>query len=143
MQVLTEPYRPTTAPLILEENIRRTVSARIKSNTPSRALNPHVVDLSDNLSNFSFPQVQPTTSENDNPFMQEFYTDTSSRDHFLDTAVVTNRAVERTTMTVTDQDESKILHRNSQSKVKMNLFLMGIFFSQFDFRSQVFTILQI
>jgi hypothetical protein len=112
-------YRSTTAPLILEESIRQTISARIKSNTLSRFQTPNVIDLSenfDNLTNSSFFQLKPSIFKNTNQSMQESYRHTSSPDHFLDSPVVTNPSGK--TPTLNNENEPKIFHRNSQCKVK-------------------------
>ncbi len=137
----TEPYRSTTAPLIFEESIHRTTSSRIKPNTPSRFLSPHVIDFSDSfdsLTNSSFFRFQSRIFESDNQFMQKSYTDTSSRDQFLDSSIVINPFNEpaitttTTTTTLNHQDKPKILHRNSQYDVRKNNFFLLDFL--FDFR---------
>jgi len=112
-------YRSTTAPVILEENIRQNISARIKSNTPSRFQTPRIIDLSENFGNLTNPsgfQFKPTIFENTNQSVEESYIDTSTLDPCLDSLVVTNPSGE--TPTIDNEDETKILHQNSQCKVK-------------------------
>jgi len=124
-------YRSTTAPLILEESIRQTISARIKADTLSRFQTPNVIDLSenfDNLINSSFFQLKPSIFENTNQSMQESYRDTSRPDHFLASSLVTNPSGE--TPTLNNEAKPKILHRNNQCKVKKRkrIFLLFEYF---------------
>jgi hypothetical protein len=115
MQGSTESDRPTTVPLTLDEDIHRT---RTKSNIPSRPLNPHVIDLSDNfddLTNSSIFQFKSPITENDNQFMPRSYTDT-----FLDSPTAIKPSIEVREET---PDESKIRHRNNQFKVQKKNFL--------------------
>jgi hypothetical protein len=75
-----------------------------------------VIDLShnfNNLTNSSCFQLKSAILESENPLVQESYINTSNRDHFLDSFVVTKSSGETIT-----QDEPKILHQDSQSKVK-------------------------
>ena len=118
MQTSPEPSRPTTGLLILDEDVRRTVSARVKSNTPFRPLNPPVIDFSDSLdqlTNSSIFQFKSNLCDSDNQFMQQSYTDSSSREQFLDSSVVITPPVE---VREKIPDEAKTLRRNSQSQVK-------------------------
>lgn len=120
-----EPYRPTTAPLVLEENIRRAISARIKSNIPSRSRNPRIIDLTDNFNNLTnsssrFQLKSKQISENDNQFRQDSYINTSSScDQFFDSSIVINPTNETPRTIDNHEDEPKILHRDSQCKVKI------------------------
>jgi len=128
-------HRSTTAPLILEETIRQSISARINSNTPSRFQTPHIIDLSenfDNLTNSSCFQFKPTIFESTNQSVQESYIDTSTHDPCLDSSVVTNPSGE--TPAIDNQDEPKILHRNSQCKVKFKKKIFYHLNIQFYFR---------
>jgi len=115
MQGSTESDRPTTVPITLDEDIHRT---RTKSNIPSRSLNPHVIDFSDNiddLTNSSIFQFKSPITENDNQFMQRSYTDT-----FLDSPTAIKPSIEVREETA---DEPNIRHRNNQFKVQKKNFL--------------------
>jgi hypothetical protein len=130
---LIEPNRSSTAPLILEERIRQTVSARIKSTTPSRSSTllriSRLNDSTDTLENSSFFQLEDelrqTECQSDNHFVHIDTTvnindtlNTSSYDGFLDLSVDNNLP----------DEPKKILHRNSQGKVNHNFILKYFYF---------------
>lgn len=112
MQSSTESDRPITVPLSLDEDIQRT---RIKSNIPSRSLNPHVIDFADNfddLTSSSIFQFKSPITENDNQYVHRSYTDTC-----LDSPVVNKPSTEVREET---PNELNIPHRNSLLKVQKN-----------------------
>ena len=118
MQSTIESDRPTTAPLVLEENTRRIISARLKPNAPARSFNPSIVDLSNNFDRSTDSPVIPTNSkplEKTNSIVQRSYTDSHIRDTIPDTIVVHALPLE-----INEElpNQSKTPRRNSHGKVR-------------------------
>ncbi|CAF0943623.1 unnamed protein product [Rotaria sordida] len=118
----TKSDRPTTAPLIFEKNIHKTVSEKFKSamlsRSPTPLRNARLIDSSDiydNSTNSLYYEVKSTVFKNDNPFMQQSsHINTNSCHNFLDSPIDTNS---HNTTTINNDDESQIHYRSSQYEI--------------------------
>jgi len=127
MQAPAESDRPSTSPLAFEDNIRRAISAKLKST--SRSLNPRVIDLTQST---IFPHKSPR-SEHGNSFQQ--------------TSFISEKLADSSRVMTPPQEEPiqpRIQHRNSQTKVCfMSIRMLNIEFLISFSRSMLFNILSI